>query len=68
MRCICCEEAKDTRFGVCFDCADFESLVCDKIDMNDNKVVKLLPQYSESLNIVKRIIEYGKSQTRRTKK
>lgn len=57
--CVCCDREKDTRYGVCFECAGFEALVEEKKDMDDNKVVMKISGYSESLNIVRAIIKYA---------
>jgi predicted ATP-dependent serine protease len=60
MKCNCCEREVETRFGICWECANFESLVEDKIDMENNKIIKSLPNHTESINIVKAIIDFGK--------
>jgi len=54
MACIICEEDLDTRMGACFNCANFESLIYDKLDMRENPIEKTIPG-SESLNILKAI-------------
>ena len=38
MKCKCCNREKDLRLGVCFDCADAESIVVEGVDMWDNEV------------------------------
>jgi hypothetical protein len=40
MNCKCCNREKDLRFGVCFDCADAESIVVEGVDMWDNEIPK----------------------------
>jgi len=39
--CKCCEQPKDLRLGVCFDCADAESVIADGVDMWDEEIPKL---------------------------
>jgi hypothetical protein len=40
MKCKCCNREKDLRLGVCFDCANAESIVVEGVDMWDNEVPK----------------------------
>ena len=59
MSCRICKRERDTRLGVCFDCAGFESLIADKFDMWE-KPVKREIDGSESLNILYQIFKkYG---------
>ena len=60
MTCKICGRNDDTRFGVCFECANFESLIYDKLDMYDKPVEKKI-EGSESLNILKAILDYAKA-------
>lgn len=60
MSCIVCGNDEEKRFGVCFDCASFESLIHEKLDMYDKPIVKTI-EGSESLNILKAIIDYARS-------
>lgn len=57
--CKCCERLTDTRYGVCFDCANFESLIEEKKDMYDQPIEKSIDG-SISLNILKSIIDHYK--------
>lgn len=36
--CKCCEKPTDLRLGICFDCAECESVISDGTDMYDNKI------------------------------
>jgi hypothetical protein len=41
MKCKCCNrEEKELRFGVCFDCANAESIIAEGVDMWDNEIQK----------------------------
>jgi hypothetical protein len=40
MNCKCCNREKDLRLGVCFDCANAESIVVEGVDMWDNEIPK----------------------------
>lgn len=63
MKCICCDNSgKDLREGVCFDCAGFESMVADAVDMFDKPQIKLMGLESNSayLSTVKSIINYAR--------
>ena len=44
------------RLGICFECATFESLIQDGIDMYDNEADKKI-NGSPSLNILRNILE-----------
>lgn len=35
MECSCCKQNKELRFGVCFDCAEAESIIDEGLDMYD---------------------------------
>jgi hypothetical protein len=39
-KCKCCGRTQDLRLGVCFDCADAESVIAEGTDMYDNEVHK----------------------------
>jgi hypothetical protein len=54
--CRVCEEDRELRLGVCFDCAEFESLIADGTDMRDNPVKKQI-EGSGALNILYAIIQ-----------
>lgn len=41
MKCKCCKREKELRLGVCFDCANAESIIVEGVDMWDNKVEKV---------------------------
>ncbi len=40
MNCKCCNREKDLRFGICFDCANAESIIAEGVDMGDNEIPK----------------------------
>lgn len=63
MSCRVCGDDKEKRFGVCFDCANFESLIHEKLDMYDKPIVKTIDG-SESLNILKAIIDYARAKNK----
>lgn len=54
--CRVCGRGIDTRLGVCFDCAGFESLIIDRVDMDD-KPVKHEIDGTEALNILYKILK-----------
>lgn len=60
MSCRVCGDNKEKRLGVCFDCASFESLIHEKLDMYDRPISKTI-EGSESLNILKSIIDYARN-------
>ena len=35
MKCKICNNERDTRMGVCFDCVEAESIIADGVDMDD---------------------------------
>lgn len=39
-RCKICKKIQDTRLGVCFDCAECESIIVDGTDMHGKIVAK----------------------------
>jgi hypothetical protein len=41
MKCKCCQKESDLRFGVCFDCADIESVITEGVTMFDKPIVKI---------------------------
>ena len=53
---ICKRSGKDTRFGVCFDCATAESIVANGEDMWDNPVDPV-EGYSPHMAKVKAILK-----------
>lgn len=55
MSCRICGRGEDTRVGVCFTCAGYESLINDKLDMYDNPIKREI-EGSESLNILHSIL------------
>ena len=59
-KCVCCNKEKELRYECCFECAGFESLVSEKLDMNDKPIEKVLENQSESMNIVHAIINYAR--------
>ena len=59
-KCVCCNKEKELRYGCCFECAGFESLISEKLDMNDKPIEKVLENQSESMNIVHAIINYAR--------
>jgi len=59
MKCKCCDREQELRFGVCFDCADAESIITEGVDMWDNPVEKV-EGLSEHLSKVRHILSlYG---------
>lgn len=59
MKCKCCNREKDLRFGVCFDCADAESIIVEGVDMYDKEVEKV-EELSTGLSKVRHILNlYG---------
>ena len=55
MKCKCCHKESDLRFGVCFDCADIESVIIEGVTMFDKPVTKI-DGLSESMSKVHYII------------
>jgi hypothetical protein len=39
--CKCCGRNLDLRFGVCFDCAEAESVIVEGVDMWDKEIPKV---------------------------
>lgn len=59
MKCICCNREKDLRFGVCFDCADVESIIEEGVDVYDKEIPQV-DGLSKSLSKVQHILKlYG---------
>ena len=59
MKCKCCNREKELRLGVCFDCANAESIIVEGVDMWDNEVPKQ-PELSTGLSKVQHILRlYG---------
>jgi hypothetical protein len=40
MKCKCCNREKELRVGVCFDCADAESVIVEGVNMWDKEISK----------------------------
>ena len=40
MKCKCCNREKELRVGVCFDCADAESVIVEGVNMCDKEIPK----------------------------
>ncbi len=40
MKCKCCGRKQELRFGICFDCADAESVIVEGVTMRDKEVPK----------------------------
>lgn len=63
--CKCCERdvsGNDTRFGICWDCAEAESIIADGTDMYDrkNEKCKGLEDHSIHMSKLKVILKtYG---------
>jgi hypothetical protein len=38
MKCKCCNREEELRFGVCFDCADAESVMVEGVNMWDKEI------------------------------
>ena len=38
MKCKCCKREKELRVGVCFDCADAESVIVEGVNMWDKEI------------------------------
>jgi hypothetical protein len=55
MKCKCCNREQELRYGVCFDCANAESIITEGIDMWDNEIPKQ-EELSLSLSKVKYIL------------
>ena len=55
MKCKCCHKESYLRFGVCFDCADIESVIIEGVTMFDKPVTKI-DGLSESMSKVHYII------------
>ena len=54
--CICCGRSQELRYGVCFDCADAESIIVEGVDMWDKEIPKqegLSPALSKLQHILK---------------
>lgn len=39
--CKCCGRSLELRFGICFDCADAESVIVEGVDMWDKEIPKI---------------------------
>lgn len=57
--CRVCGGNSELRAGVCFDCAGFESLIDEKVDMFERPIEKKIDG-SDSLNILYKIIKHYK--------
>ena len=59
MKCKCCNREQDLRLGVCFDCANAESILVEGIDMWDKEIPKI-EGLSTSLSKIQYILKlYG---------
>lgn len=59
MKCKCCNQEKDLRIGVCFDCATAESIIEEGVDMYDEEIPHV-DSLSKSLSKVQYILKlYG---------
>jgi hypothetical protein len=54
--CKCCGRNLELRFGVCFDCADAESVIVEGVDMWDKEIPKI-EGLSKSLSKVQYILK-----------
>ena len=55
--CKACGGIYDLRMGVCFSCANFESLIAENKDMYDKPIIKTISG-SDALNILAAIISH----------
>jgi hypothetical protein len=59
MKCLCCNKDKELRFGVCFDCAEIQSIIVDGTDMRENGLKEDNKPAKTSLEKVKLLRERG---------
>ena len=55
MKCKCCQREKELRIGICFDCADIESVIVEGVTMYDEPVTQI-DGLSESMSKVRHIV------------
>lgn len=55
-KCNCCEQEKELRLGICFDCADAENIIESGINMYDEKIPSM-KGYSDSMAKLKYILK-----------
>jgi len=54
--CKCCNQQKDLRLGICYTCAECESMIEEGLDMYDKEPVKI-EGYSQSMAKLRYILE-----------
>lgn len=54
--CNCCKRQKDLRIGICFDCADCESIIEEGLSMYEKEPAKI-EGYSTSMAKLRYILE-----------
>ena len=54
--CKCCNQQKDLRLGICYDCADCESIIEEGLNMFDQEPAKI-EGYSPSMAKLRYILE-----------
>lgn len=59
MECKVCKKDKELRFGVCFDCADAESIISEGLDMWDKGINGTEEPAKTSLQKVELLIQKG---------
>ncbi len=59
MTCKLCNKTAETREGVCWDCAEAESIISDAEDMYSKKVVGYDDSMSTHLNKLRFLIQKG---------
>jgi hypothetical protein len=59
MECSCCKKNKELRFGVCFDCADAETIIDEGLDMYDKGLDESDEPAKSPLSKVKLLIQKG---------
>ena len=56
MKCKCCNREQDLRFGVCFDCAEAESIIEEGVDRYDREIPQV-DGLSKNLSKVQHILK-----------
>jgi len=59
MECKACKQKKELRFGVCFDCADAESIISEGLDMWDQGIDGKEEPAKTALEKVQLLIQKG---------
>jgi len=54
--CKCCNQQKDLRLGICYTCAECESMIEEGLDMYDKEPVKI-EGFSQSIAKLRYILE-----------